>query len=99
TRSKRDWSSDVCSSDLRAHGGVSQEPRAPEQPRVTAIDCLQLVLGDGLRVLGDYLIWCPTICRHPGQTIGIVRGKELCLFGPARSEERRVGKECGWCWA
>src|SRR2546429_6572474 len=34
---------------IRARGGVSQKPRAPEQPRVTTIDCLQLVLRDSLR--------------------------------------------------
>src|SRR2546429_239875 len=50
---------------IRARGGVSQKPRAPEQPRVTTIDCLQLVLRDSLRILGDYLIRRPAICRHP----------------------------------
>src|SRR5206468_6398643 len=35
---------------IRARGGVSQKPRAPEQPRVTTIDCLQLVLRDSLRI-------------------------------------------------
>src|SRR5437870_10712849 len=69
---------------ILARGGVSQKPRAPEQPRVTTIDCLQLVLRDSLRILGDYLIRRPAICRHPGQAIGIVRWKELRLFGPAR---------------
>src|SRR5713101_2177279 len=70
--------------EVWARGGVSQEPRAPEQPRVTAFDCIQLVLGDSLWVLGDYLIRRPAICRHPSQAIGIVRGKEFRLFGPAR---------------
>src|SRR5713226_1912269 len=68
---------------VRARGGISQEPRAPEQPRVTGFDCIQLVLGDSLWVLGDYLIRRPAIRCHPGQAIGIVRWKELRLFGPA----------------
>src|SRR5216683_8167851 len=39
----------------RARGGVSQEPRTSEQSRITALNCIQLVLGDSLRVLSDYL--------------------------------------------
>src|SRR5258707_3452120 len=66
---------------VRARGGVSQEPGAPEQPRIAALDCIQLVLGDSLRVLGDYLIRGPAIRRHPCQALGIVRRKELRLFG------------------
>src|SRR5258708_4867721 len=68
----------------RARGGVSQEPRTSEQSRITALNCIQLVLGDSLRVLSDYLIRGSAIRRHPGQAIGIVRRKELRLFGPAR---------------
>src|SRR5713226_10527657 len=69
--------------EVWARGGVSQEPRASEQPRVTAFDCIKLVLGNSLWVLGDYLIRRPAIRCHPGQAIGIVRWKELRLFGPA----------------
>src|SRR6266496_4219940 len=58
TRSLRDWSSDVCSSDLSR--------LAPARQRVVA------TLADGLRAG-----W----------------------LDPARSEERRVGKECRSRWS
>src|SRR3546814_18752934 len=95
-----DWSSDVCSSDLgatgRGAGGargrtVSQPGTAPAQGRADAA-------VDWARVRGDF----PLLRRE-------VNGKPLVYFDSAntgqkpvavieavdRSEERRVGKECG----
>src|SRR3546814_3291816 len=95
-----DWSSDVCSSDLRAE--IADDPHAPklapEGYDVTIIS------------YSDYQ--CP-FCRkiHPAlerlaQEDGRVRivYRDWPIFGPAseeaarmaiaRSEERRVGKEC-----
>src|SRR5713101_6971515 len=66
-----------------ASGGVSQEPGAPEQPRVTGFNCIQLVLWDSLRVLGDYLTRRTAIRGHPGQAIDVVCRIELRPFGPA----------------
>src|SRR5690349_22795093 len=72
TRSLRDWSSDVCSSDLR-------------------VDQADADRGDAL------------VLEPPGR-----RGRGLLVEGadlgagevePARSEERRVGKECRSRWA
>src|SRR5439155_11795494 len=80
TRWPRDWSSDVCSSDLRPHealagqdhrylaqagGGVAQEPRAALQE------------GSQRRAAGN----------------------RAQYHGSARSEERRVGKECRSRWS
>src|SRR5437868_14582959 len=65
TRSKRDWSSDVCSSDL---------------PGMTGLE-LQRALADS------------------GATIPVVMISGHADVRIARSEERRVGKECrsrGW---
>src|SRR5437868_14288782 len=80
TRSKRDWSSDVCSSDLAvgAQAGdgvvdvVDGEHDAMQAQRV------------GRKVLR----------LSAGRRGGVVLG-QLQL---ARSEERRVGKECGGGW-
>src|SRR5699024_11280466 len=70
TRSKRDWSSDVCSSDL---------------------------------VLLRYVVGCWTCCFLLSSEVSVAL---LLVFGELgqllvdelgeRSEERRVGKECGW---
>src|SRR5437868_7872507 len=59
TRSKRDWSSDVCSSDL-------------------------FTPARAVRVVG----------RHLAGTLAFVQR----VVGAARSEERRVGKECRCRW-
>src|SRR5699024_11858763 len=77
TRSKRDWSSDVCSSDLPSPGGCDaapaawsprREPRLHVAPRGTAAPG-----GSARADLVDEL-------DDPGEDDG-------------RSEERRVGKE------
>src|SRR5699024_11810277 len=82
TRSKRDWSSDVCSSDLE--GGHAVE--APEPLVDLALDDLDVVLVlleeelDRLEAQGHV----PGLIRLRGEAEGHRR---------QRSEERRVGKE------
>src|SRR5687768_18267196 len=78
TRCSRDWSSDVCSSDLDYE----------------KIECM----FQGVR---DY---CKVIKRGFGRTNHLVnidiRNKRMTReAGWARSEERRVGKECRSRWA
>src|SRR5207249_9225455 len=79
TRSKRDWSSDVCSSDLRAdeRGFIRVElGNRPEQRvgrRWAAVTCIRVA------------------CRHELRR-GAVQHREHGHVA-ARSEERRVGKE------
>src|SRR5699024_11733113 len=80
TRSKRDWSSDVCSSDLDPYGEI----------------------GTG----GPFL--CPMAGReerephlenaHPAGYRRRHRRVPHLEAVPARSEERRVGKECRGGW-
>src|SRR5207249_8302901 len=83
TRSKRDWSSDVCSSDLGVinvvsksgtndwHGGLSFFHRN-----------YKLDSSDSSKVLN-------------GEVPFLLRWDPSAQFGgPLRSEERRVGKEC-----
>src|SRR5690606_39792022 len=95
TRFSRDWSSDVCSSDLR--------PRPSEEdvePGVTPLDqqesggirleqLVHLVVGD----LSEVVIPLAdgTEVRRPPKAVHGVRGR-------LRSEERRVGKECEGQW-
>src|SRR5207249_5774775 len=96
TRSKRDWSSDVCSSDLVAAARVEdvqvREAAAEHDDiRVEDVDhvgerapeTVEVVLYDGR---GGRLARCGA-CRD------LRRGRR-------RSEERRVGNECtAWWWA
>src|SRR5437868_15534574 len=71
TRSKRDWSSDVCSSDLPPN----------------AVGLHRVGLAGGQRV-------------RQGEVEPVVLGViGVLVDGPVvRSEERRVGKECGCRW-
>src|SRR5690606_40834976 len=72
TRFSRDWSSDVCSSDLDL--ALIRHAEQPERRPVLVLDD-QLTIGasDANR----QLVLCPKSRQ------------------PVRSEERRVGKECG----
>src|SRR3989440_5960324 len=84
TRSDRDWSSDVCSSDL-----VRVEPLEPERAR------LPVESRD-----------CPPHRARPGRVAAVDRRLHAAvadargtLVERARSEERRVGKECRSRWS
>src|SRR5207249_9311988 len=86
TRSKRDWSSDVCSSDL------STRPTRPSQLESALRWRLQLpFIGPkkGIRV-------------HCGGSNGCSTAHSTKiterLINKSRSEERRVGKECKSRW-
>src|SRR5699024_11306643 len=87
TRSKRDWSSDVCSSDLdlqvnfSAYGGISQATNVPDMMNAQElISYTQDSRNNALRQ--DY----PSVSFNPETNEGRI--------DPNRSEERRVGKEC-----
>src|SRR5699024_12213847 len=97
TRSKRDWSSDVCSSDLalsppgHSGGGPLEEwgfAAPPSPPRKT----------------GNESAGPPPQCRFGGGLPGASallakRAGVSDNSGEGRSEERRVGKEGGMRWA
>src|SRR5699024_12590055 len=81
TRSKRDWSSDVCSSDLYVEG-INKGNRAPDF-KLQTLDGQTVALSDfrGKKVIVNmWATWCPP-CRAE-------------MPDMQRSEERRVGKEC-----
>src|SRR2546421_7173647 len=84
TRSDRDWSSDVCSSDLAVE--VKQLQIALNQTKAQLETALK---GQPQQANGDQ------IQRY---TEEINRIKQL-LTKSERSEERRVGKECRSRWS
>src|SRR3546814_13225373 len=84
-----DWSSDVCSSDLRR-----QHVAADVFVLVTLVE-LSRVLAFVTRAGGE------PDGRHHARThtradLNVVAGRIVVIIAPRRrSEERRVGKECG----
>src|SRR5207249_6935221 len=88
TRSKRDWSSDVCSSDLLRFGTEAQKTKY--LPR--------LATGE---LLAAYSLSEPGAGSDAAglRTTAVRRGDRYVLNGSKqRSEERRVGKECRCGW-
>src|SRR5690606_39882527 len=93
TRFSRDWSSDVCSSDLESSGGV----RVVQDKVVVT----RLLPREGLRELEDFCSlvlnesltpFSPEQWRRHLQDATAV----LCVSQRFRSEERRVGGEWRW---
>src|SRR5690606_39994924 len=85
TRFSRDWSSDVCSSDLvarRLHGfgcKILYTGRRPNEEHAAEAHA-------GYRTLDDLLAQSDIVTLH-------------CPLTADRSEERRVGKECRSRWS
>src|SRR5206468_7596174 len=93
TRSDRDWSSDVCSSDLRA--GAAAE--GGEVAAVRLLDPEREARGDtGLRVAGGVQAEAIRVRRLHGHRTRRGAAAAACREERERerSEERRVGKEC-----
>src|SRR5206468_8762101 len=97
TRSDRDWSSDVCSSDLDAVGkviSVNQKARyavlSYSIGALPAIDSRVYAYRNGLKV-GELRVSGP---QRENNTIADLLSGECQV----RSEERRVGKECRGLW-
>src|SRR5207249_8094787 len=88
TRSKRDWSSDVCSSDLSSgnSSGRSTTGGGGQSELAAQLDSQAVVApvaADGKQTL-DLVVNGNTRGYKPG----VIKVKQ------GRSEERRVGKEC-----
>src|SRR5699024_12035799 len=92
TSSKRDWSSDVCSSDL-ALGGVPVETTTPDAVAGDAAgDVAVLYLPGGAFVFcgpGTRRRVCGRLAQNLGAPVHSVAYRKL---PEVRSEERRVGK-------
>src|SRR5206468_7823051 len=88
TRSDRDWSSDVCSSDLELLDARGVEVRGDD-----ADLCGEWPIGQLREIL---------LLQHSSGTTGLQKGvalsHEAVLNQLGRSEERRVGKECTARW-
>src|SRR3989449_4564333 len=83
TRCSRDWSSDVCSSDLNVVYGiviVSLVHGAAREPS------LVIGMAFGFLVIEFGFVMVTVLLSHMG-------------LGELRSEERRVGKECRSRWS
>src|SRR5206468_5678243 len=86
TRSDRDWSSDVCSSDLAGRGGI---PREVERGTGKA---------DVVELLG-HVHSRPAVLRLADEREARLRAVAVEVdVDFERSEERRVGKECRSRW-
>src|SRR5699024_11995479 len=97
TRSKRDWSSDVCSTDLR------WMKMMPEPKRLHPT----VILFNLMKVMKEFLFFLiPGFVVFSGKALlyylFILLGCIIVFIGfitISRSEERRVGKECRSEWS
>src|SRR3546814_1424876 len=83
-----DWSSDVCSSDLPLALGAGEPGKEIQQPMAVVI------LGGIVTSTALNMVVLPALYLRYGHAAGGRRREEPALGAPARSEERRVGKEC-----
>src|SRR5205085_7930767 len=92
TRFDCDWSSDVCSSDLRSGFGLPAYPRAdnPNPDRVTSLVLCQVSRGAARRTAR-----ASAADRRRLRLTAVEGGVEL----GERSEERRVEKESRYRWS
>src|SRR5690606_40051965 len=97
TRFSRDWSSDVCSSDLKAQEAVQKAIDLAQGNNQQMIEPAHLLKG--VMLVGE------NVTSFLFQKLGVnVRQLETVLDReiesyPRRSEERRVGKGWWWRWA
>src|SRR5207249_8772195 len=90
TRSKRDWSSDVCSSDLVSYALHTSVHIIPAGANVTLINSFAArIVGVVLIGIGLIIMFWAFISFGDSWRIGI----DSETPGRLRSEERRVGKE------
>src|SRR5207247_7656973 len=98
TRSTRDWSSDVCSSDLYWSLGGGWERKMAWLGVVPLAAALNVAYMSAIPAF--FLIEADTAAeRNPWTEHCFVRGAELRPIRTPRSEERRVGKGRARGWA
>src|SRR5699024_12228799 len=91
TRSKRDWSSDVCSSDLKTSGGISLCQKLEKTTK--AATCGQEKHNAQTAAICLSISWVRRKSTFMILTLPACGPKKKCSTVTARSEERRVGKE------
>src|SRR5206468_10152263 len=88
TRSDRDWSSDVCSSDLNGAPQIKIYPSPQNSPGNFGLLCI----GQWTNSEPDYSNWIQNGPTADDIQALVAAGSLPVMFG-IRSEERRVGKE------
>src|SRR5207245_3508840 len=97
TRCYRDWSSDVCSSDL--HRASSEPVMAPEESSIAANGVDAKERGDYHHYYTDGAYQAPLVVPSGMAWTRVQDYRMPDASGVGRSEERRVGRECGsWWW-
>src|SRR5207249_7047199 len=93
--SKRDWSSDVCSSDLAADQTLGLDRHLEHaEPRI-GHPLARDVRDVALETVGQSTITFPTsAAQAAARHVPLKRQLQARLRANARSEERRVGEEC-----
>src|SRR5690606_40643223 len=94
-RFSRDWSSDVCSSDLRRFAAADVVPlwhRRPESGRPLPIALSVGALQAAAALPGAHAALCIALFFRPAAGFDLAVPMQVSLA--VRSEERRVGKEC-----
>src|SRR5699024_11282847 len=91
TRSKRDWSSDVCSSDLRSS---IDDSVASFMMSIVRIGSKVIVIMMAVTTLGIETSSILAVLASAGVAVGLALQGSLSNICSGRSEERRVGK--GW---
>src|SRR5207249_9762128 len=91
TRSKRDWSSDVCSSDLESYRlhFASDFESAWSNVKENSPNAIILTIAVDEQNFGEALGWLETM-KNIAPVLVLSPAEDLRF----RSEERRVGKEC-----
>src|SRR5207249_8728793 len=99
TRSKRDWSSDVCSSDLLLDILQSIPVLSFLPGLVLALVAVFPTTNAGLELAAVLMIFTGQAWNMTFSFYHSLRSIPQPLQEAARSEERRVGKECGCRWS
>src|SRR5690606_39282606 len=92
TRFSRDWSSDVCSSDLRPRPAKKTAKSRRKSASANEPEFVQLLTPEGQRRSHPDYDVSFTDDEYRGLYRDLVITRELDAQGTARSEERRVGK-------
>src|SRR5207245_6366647 len=98
TRCYRDWSSDVCSSDLLlSHFGLAREIAAltGKKLKSTPRESKIAIKKTGVTITATHE--CPFFSARKIDNVKVGPSPQW-LRAKIRSEERRVGKECGSAW-
>src|SRR5262249_59400937 len=93
TRLVSDWSSDVCSSDLPI--GLPLIISGVRSATLQIVSTATIAALVSLGGLGRYVVDGLKLRDFPQMFSGALLVAVLALLLDARSEERRVGKECG----